>query len=488
MCPPADSGGFWGAASGTDDTWNDTPANNMNSSNATKQFGGDDFGSRGFGDENNPNFDSDQPKRGCFNCGEDDHNKADCPHPTKFTGTCKNCDEEGHMAKDCPTRGPMACNYCKEEGHMIKDCPTRPPMACNYCKEEGHMAKDCPTRGPMTCNHCKEEGHMVKDCPMRPPQVCTNCNQEGHSRAKCENARAIDRSHVADGTPDEAWDELQAAIKARDLDDVKTAIEKYSKECPEMTYLQIQEGLYDIGLDLYLIATERPLLPTYTNMDLQGNLNKKYTISYRFSDQPERPREKDGWPSTKEEILSRLNDAGMPVEGSAPLCSNCNELGHVRKHCKQEPTEVSDRPTIMCYNCNETGHRVRDCPQPRSTRGACRNCGKPGHKASDCEEPRSAANVDCRKCGEVGHFSRDCPQGGGKRACHTCGSEDHLARECPDKANKDNDFYTKHSKDDDFGAHEGGDGNPTEDAGWNTAPAINDGDALWDQAGNSGGW
>lgn len=265
----------------------------------------------------------------------------------------------------------------------------------------------------------------------------------GHSRAKCENARVIDRSHVPDATPDDAWEELQKAIKARDMDDVKDAIEKYSKASPEMTFVQLQEGILDSGLDLYLIAKERPLLPSYTNMDLQGNLNKKYAISYRFSDKPERPREADGWPADREELLSRLHDAGIVAEQSVPHCSNCNEMGHIRKHCKQEVAEVADRPTIKCYNCDETGHRMRDCrfiprtrciaspvnsnscshrspapfdegrlPQLRvSATGLCHilstnvHSSKPGHKASDCEGPRSAANIDCRKCGESKCFT-----------------------------------------------------------------------------------
>lgn len=165
------------------------------------------------------------------------------------------------------------------------------------------------------------------------------------------------------------------AIKERDLDDVKDAIEKYSKACPEMTYLQLQEGIFDSGLSLYLIAMERALLPTYTNMDLQGNLNKKYSISYRFSDKPQRPKEAEGWPETREEILSRLNDAGAVVENHVPYCSKCSSMGHTKKYCSEESMGESERPVIMCYNCNETGHRIRDCPQPRATKGGCRNCG-----------------------------------------------------------------------------------------------------------------
>ncbi|KEZ40727.1 HIV-2 retropepsin [Scedosporium apiospermum] len=315
--------------------------------------------------------DNGDARRGCFNCGEEGHNKADCPNPRKFTGTCK---------------------------------------------------------------HCGVEGHMVKDCPTREPIVCRNCGQEGHGRSKCENARVVDRSHIPDVCPDDAWADLATAIRERDLDDVKEAVAKYCKACPTMTYRDFQEALMEQNMNLFLIAMERPLLPSYTNMDLQGNLYKKYTVSFRFSDQPSRPREKDGWPVDREELLARLQDAGEVVETGIPQCSNCKEMGHTRKHCQAEPVENESRTVIKCYNCDGVGHRVRDCPEPRGMKNACRNCGKPGHRSNECEEPRSAENVECRKCNETGHFARDCPQGGrGPRACHTCGSTEHLARECPDK-------------------------------------------------------
>lgn len=273
------------------------------------------------------------------------------------------------MSKDCPTRGPMTCRSCNEEGHMAKDCPSRGPMVCRACNEEGHMSKDCPTRGPLICSNCNQKGKyspkfgFTETSPML-------TRLPGHSRAKCENARVIDRSTVPDVSPDDAWSELVKAIKAQDIDDVKDALAKYSKACPDMTFVELQDGIYDAGLKFYFIPKERTLLPTYTNMDLQGNLNKKYSISYRFSDKPQRPKEAEGWPNSKDEIMARLHDAGVVVEQSVPYCSKCNEMGHIRKHCRQEDTGESERPTIMCYNCNETGHRVRDCrliPQTPST-------------------------------------------------------------------------------------------------------------------------
>lgn len=47
------------------------------------------------------------------------HNKAECPHPKVFTGTCNSCGDEGHPAALCPNRGPIVCKNCKEEGTYI---------------------------------------------------------------------------------------------------------------------------------------------------------------------------------------------------------------------------------------------------------------------------------------------------------------------------------------------------------------------------------
>lgn len=80
--------------------------------------------------------DSDRPKRGCFNCGEDGHMSRDCPNPQQERKKgCFKCGQEGHMSRDCPNadsgdgegRGgdsdrPRGCFKCQQEGHMAKDC------------------------------------------------------------------------------------------------------------------------------------------------------------------------------------------------------------------------------------------------------------------------------------------------------------------------------------------------------------------------------
>ncbi|KUI61742.1 ATP-dependent RNA helicase glh-4 [Cytospora mali] len=282
---------------------------------------------------------------------------------------------------------------------MIKDCPE--PMKCRYCEGE-HMAKDCPTY-VATCKNCGKTEHMAAECP---------------------NARKIDRSHLPEMTGEEAWKLLEMAIIEKDLDEVKETIQIYAKAQPDTTFVELEKALRAQGYGLYLIPKERTNLSiTLTNMDLQGNLCKKYTVNYRFSDKPLRHSEREGWPENHDQVLERLADAGdvVPWVGK-PKCNNCEKLGHTSKNCPEDKIEA-ERTVVKCYNCNEEGHRIRDCPTPRVDKFACKNCGKAGHKVAD-----------------LGHFSKDCPDNpnGGPRTCRNCGEEGHMAKECEKPRNVNN--------------------------------------------------
>lgn len=232
------------------------------------------------------------------------------------------------------------------------------------------MAKECPTKPPMACSNCGEEGK----------QNTTRCfvsllTAPGHLRKDCNNARKIDRSGVADMAADAAWEMIKRAAAEQDADDAKDSIQAYVKALNgEITYRALQEAFIHDKINLWLIATERTLIEIFTNMDLQGNMGKKYTISYRFSDKPQRPREREGWPQDHAEILSRLEDAGDVVDSGKPKCTNCDEVGHIAKECPQEKV-VREVKGNTCYNCGADGHRIRDCTEPRKDRFACRNCG-----------------------------------------------------------------------------------------------------------------
>lgn len=244
----------------------------------------------------------------------------------------------------------------------------------------------------------------------------------GHLALACQNPRKIDRSAVEDIDAEKAWEQMKEAAQDKDVFDFKDALTKYLKHYPDLTYTELEAGLRDSDMKVWIIATEREILPTMTLMDLQGNLNKKWSIGYRFSPKAERPREVAIWPKSMEENLERLADAGEPVPNWIPQCLNCKEMGHTSKYCLTERAE-SERVVIRCYNCDTEGHRVRDCefsppwlhtvivfasltesslkgPEPRKDKFACRNCGQPGHKSSDCTEPRNADNVECNKCHE----------------------------------------------------------------------------------------
>jgi hypothetical protein len=182
-----------------------------------------------------------------------------------------------------------------------------------------------------------------------------------HIASECKGARKVDRNQYADLTVEAAWGNIAKAVENREIDEVKEAIQVYVKAIPDTTYVQLEEAFRTQDLKLWLIAIEKThLATTLTNMDLQGNLEKKYTVTYRFDPKPPRPRERAVWPSSPEENLTRLQDAGEVVERGIPKCRNCDEMGHISKNCPQEKQEKTIT-TVKCYNCDGEGHRVRDC-------------------------------------------------------------------------------------------------------------------------------
>ncbi|KAL5321605.1 hypothetical protein ACEPPN_009565 [Leptodophora sp. 'Broadleaf-Isolate-01'] len=384
--PSGGGGGEWG--SGPTTTFNEPTNGGVNSFGGA--FNGDAFGGGG-AFEDAAGGGGGGPSGGCFNCGEEGHMRGDCPNPAK----------------------PRACFNCGQEGHTKQEC-TNETVVREFSG---------------TCRICEKVGHRATDCPDKPPSICKNCLEEGHEIVGCKNPRKIDRTHVKDVSGEQAWELIKQAVAERDLDDVKDAVEMYVKACQDVTYPQLEDAFRTQGVGIYLIAIEKELSVTYTNMDLQGNLGKTYAISWRWSDKPRAPKEMDIWPSSPEENMERLADAGQPTDCKMPKCSNCNELGHTQKSCPEDKMET-ERAQVKCYNCDEVGHRVRDCPTPRPDKFACRNCKKSGHGAKECPEPRSAEGVECKKCSEVGHFSRDCPQGGGGGACHNCGETGHRKQDC----------------------------------------------------------
>lgn len=278
----------------------------------------------------------------------------------------------------------------------------------------------------------------------------------GHIAFECKAARKVNRDHIDVMPGDVAWEQLLKAARSRDIDDIKEAVQKYAKAEPSATYHDLETAFRAQSLPVYLIAIEKGLVTTLTNMDLQGNLMRKYTVTYRFSDQPLRERDRPLWPSSAEDNLERLKNSGEVVPLGIPKCRNCDELGHIAKSCPQEKVELQSRNEIKCYNCEGVGHRVRDCMvQPSSSNGSPTNLTRSGAEertgclpqlqvsvpsSRDCSwvlhsnilqpawpqgrglyalpsrsltrlhctnrlfmkgtEPRDASGVECRKCGE----------------------------------------------------------------------------------------
>lgn len=253
----------------------------------------------------------------------------------------------------------------------------------------------------------------------------------GHTVTDCEQPRKIDRSDVQDLDPAAALAKVKEAAEDDDMFDAKEAIKAYVKALPDTNFVALERALRGHDVGVYLIAMETQMEETMTNMDLQGNLGKKFSVTYRFSGKCPRPRDREAWPKDAAENLERLEDAGDMVNTLVPRCRNCGTLGHLQRDCTEDRIDKSG-PVITCFNCGETGHRVRDCTTPRVDRFACKNCNKSGHTSKECPEPRPVPeDLECTKCGEVGkHWRKDCPQAPQSRACHNCGAEDHMSRDC----------------------------------------------------------
>jgi hypothetical protein len=248
---------------------------------------------------------------------------------------------------------------------------------------------------------------------------CKLCDEEGHKAVDCKSRRKVDWKGVPELEAEEAWTKLVDAAKMQDLDVFRLSLRAYARATmDDFDLVSVEQALRTDNLPIYLIAKEQEIAQNMTIVDLIGNPDRKFVLSIQLSPKPRRAKMAQGWPESPEQNLERLATAGFVQDCGVPLCGNCGNLGHIRKHCKEEQVEhEATGPEIACVYCQEKGHRARDCPKERVNPHACKNCKQEGHNAKECPEPRSAEGVECRKCNETGHFSKDVS----RRACRGSG-------------------------------------------------------------------
>ncbi|EME83300.1 uncharacterized protein MYCFIDRAFT_136456, partial [Pseudocercospora fijiensis CIRAD86] len=128
----------------------------------------------------------------CAVCNAEGHRARDCTQERKSDKRgCKNCGSEDHMVKECPTKAPDVCRNCGEEGHRKTECTNERQMQCRNCDKWGHASRDCPEPKNMDkvqCRNCDEFGHNSRDCPQPTDWSrveCSNCHEKGHTYKRC---------------------------------------------------------------------------------------------------------------------------------------------------------------------------------------------------------------------------------------------------------------------------------------------------------------
>lgn len=118
-------------------------------------------------------------------------------------------------------------------------------------------------------------------------------------------------------------------------------------------------------------------------------------------------------------------------------CRNCDQMGHLSKHCSQPKVTV-------CPFCSELGHNAKHCPQRM-----CSRCYMRGHVLSECKQTFVPT---CSRCNTKGHPDERCPdlwrryhmttvdgpivrahvkvRPREERFCFNCGRQGHYGHQC----------------------------------------------------------
>lgn len=196
---------------------------------------------------------------------------------------------------------------------------------------------------------------MSKDCPSKRPKFCKQCFAENdHNTIDCKNTKKLDLSDVPDMSEGEAWALITKASDDLEVDDFRETLKILSKANPALTYPAVEKELRKRDLSFFLIGLKKEVAQAYTNVNLQGEVGKTYTLGvFTRSDSCPRPVLMEAWPKDAADNLLRLTDAGVPLSRGVPVCSACNQLGHTRKACKEEVV-APERQTVTCVLCDET--------------------------------------------------------------------------------------------------------------------------------------
>ena len=193
----------------------------------------------------------------------------------------------------------------------------------------------------------------------------------------------LDWTHHPEVESEEAWEQLKKADVTKDIDDIREAFEIYCRNTPTAELQAIEQRLRAEEMNLHLVAMEKELPSNKTNVDLQNNMDRTYSVVLQLSARSKRSKQMTSMlASSAEENFARLADCGFIVKSPIPVCFKCSCKGHRSAECTSDIIpEQSRKVIIICSNCGEEGHRLRVCPQPRKD-DLCRNCGEPDTRQS----------------------------------------------------------------------------------------------------------